>query len=126
MWNELKKIAQEQQIEFNPPMAGSIVSGLVVREEVPNLSSIDATFYDYTVLPGIREVSMSYFDAPPDVTKYTQQLAQQIKESGEINPLIVAVDLINGPYILEGGHRYDALKILGVESIPAVVVLDED
>ena len=29
-----------------------------------------------------------------------------------------------GPYILEGGHRYSALKLLGAKSFPALVVVD--
>ena len=29
-----------------------------------------------------------------------------------------------GPYILEGGHRFDALKLLGKKSFPALVVID--
>jgi hypothetical protein len=52
-------------------------------------------------------------------------LAAQIQTSGELNPLIVGVDR-NGPFIVEGSHRYDALKILNKKSIPAVVVLDLD
>src|SRR5208282_3259246 len=31
-----------------------------------------------------------------------------------------------GPFIMEGSHRYDALKILGAKEIPAVVALDLD
>ena len=105
--------------------AGSKIDGRVVRREVPNQSSIDASSNDPTVLRGIREVPMSEFPAPPDVNPRTKALAEDIKNSGEINPLIVMVDK-DGPYILEGGHRYDALKILGAKSFPAVVVVDED
>lgn len=52
-----------------------------------------------------------------------KDLAEQIRQSGELNPLIVVVDK-DGPYILEGGHRYDALGVLGKKSFPAKVVID--
>jgi Large polyvalent protein associated domain 38/ParB-like nuclease domain len=109
--------------EIGYPRAKATVSGLAVRPHVPNLGSIESSSTDSTTLPGIREVPFSYFEAPPSVTEKTKNLALQIKENGEINPLIVMVDA-KGPYILEGSHRYDALRILGKKSFPAVVVVD--
>lgn len=103
--------------------ANDVVDGRTVRSEIPNEGSIEATFEDYEILPGVREVLLSDFEAPPEVNTRTKKLAEEIRESGEINPLIVAVDS-KGPYILEGGHRYDALKILGAKSFPAKVVID--
>lgn len=102
------------------------VDGLTVRDEIPNQDSIGATFNDYTVLKKIREVSMSEFDAKPNLNERTKALAQEIKDSGEINPLIVALDDSNEPYILEGQHRFEALLELGVKSFPAMVVIDLD
>lgn len=55
----------------------------------------------------------------------TEYLAAQIQESREINPLIVVED-VKGPYILEGGHRFDALRLLRAKAFPALVVLDLD
>lgn len=108
------------------PHAGKYVDGRLVRSHVPNRDSIGASLSgDYEVLPGIREVSMSLFDAPPARTHRTRTLAEDIRQSGEINPLIVAVDE-QGPYILEGGHRYDALRILDAEAFPALVVIEEE
>lgn len=57
-------------------------------------------------------------------TKRIKELAAQIEASGEINPLIVVIDA-EGPYILEGGHRSEALFRLGAKSFPALVVIDE-
>lgn len=112
------------EIDARLKKAGDTVDGRVVRKEVPNAESIEATFgTDFTELPGIREIPMADFEAPPEITERTKALAEEIEESGEINPLIVAFDN-QGPYILEGGHRFDALKILGAESFPAVVVTD--
>jgi len=104
--------------------AGSVVDGRAVRPDTPNMGSIDATFDDYEVLPGVREIPLSEFEAPPSVNKRTKGLAEEISNSKEINPLIVAID-DQGPYILEGAHRYDALKIMGAKSFPAVVVVDK-
>lgn len=105
------------------PLAGTVVDGRVVREHVPNMGAIAASLDDYGILTGIRKVSLALFEAPPERTARTLRLADDIRASGEINPLIVVVDE-QGPYILEGGHRYDALKILGAKSFPAVVVID--
>lgn len=110
------------------PIAGERVSGLKVRSEIPNQSSISATFNDgeVTVLPGVREIPIEAFDPEyePERTTRVSDLASEIKASREINPLIVAIDE-KGPYILEGGHRYDALRSLGVKSIPAQVVMED-
>ena len=54
-----------------------------------------------------------------------KKLAEQIKESGEISPLIVVEDA-DGLYILEGSHRYDALYYLGAKSFPALLVIDQN
>jgi hypothetical protein len=106
-----------------PAVSGSKVSGMKVRDSVPNTSSIGASLDDHETLPGIREFPMSELPAPPEINARTKNLAAQIKQSGEINPLIVAIDK-DGPYILEGAHRFDALKINGAKSFPAMVVHD--
>jgi len=104
---------------------GDSVSGISVRKDIPNMGSIGASLDDYTELSGIREVSMSEFsDAPPETTERNKKLAAEIKQSGELNPLIVVLDK-DGSYILEGSHRYDAAKILKLKSIPAKVVIDK-
>lgn len=108
-----------------PLIKNNIVDGRNVRSHIPNMSSIDASIEHSTILPGIREVPMSEFDAPPVINAKTKALAEAIKTSGEINPLIVAIDK-DGAYILEGANRYDAMKILEAKSIPAKVVIDED
>lgn len=111
------------------PHAGKTVDGLDVRDEIPNMSSIGASLTDYKILPGIREVPYSDFGEAghgyADVAgnEHVRRLADAIKESGEINPLIVVVDK-DGPYILEGGHRWDALHAMGKTSFPAKIVVD--
>ena len=55
----------------------------------------------------------------------TEKLAEEIKNSNEINPLIVVYDgNPQGPYILEGGHRFDALRLLNAKSFPALVLIE--
>jgi hypothetical protein len=109
------------------PLASQTVGGLVVKEEVPNMSSIDSSLDKYQILQGVRELSMDLFTYTPPYSvqeyKRTEELAKQIKESGWISPLIVVEDA-QGFYILEGGHRFDALNMLEIKSFPAIVVKD--
>ena len=115
------------------PKAGAIVSGLHVKRDVsvPNTDSISASLTDYEVLPGIREIPVSDLGGEKSLShsssdvKRSKELAVRIKDSGQIVPLIVVVDK-EGPYILEGAHRYDALVYLGIKSFPAMVVLDQE
>lgn len=113
-------------------IAGDIVDGRLVRPHVPNTSSIYSSLDRYEVLEHIREVPFSAFTMMPKLEWYskseelrTRDLAQAIKRSKEIAPLIVVEDR-KGPYILEGGHRFDALRLLKAKSFPALVVLDLD
>ncbi len=106
------------------------VNRLLVGDEVPNTSSIAASLVDYEILSGVREVPFSAFTQMGPLRYYsvseehrTKALAGEIDQSGMINPLIVIED-IEGPYILEGAHRFDALRELGVKIFPALVVLD--
>lgn len=124
--------SRAEQDAFSDTAPGQDVSGLLVREDVPNMDSIGASLEDYSVLPGIKEVPMSAFDVDekpvyrsPSERERTLNLAQEISNNKEINPLIVVQD-DQGYYILEGGHRFYALRELGVPSFPAVVVRDEE
>lgn len=114
-------------VDSKYPTVGDEVDGRRVREHVPNYSSINATLGvhpgAYDVLDGTREVQMSEFSDPGAVTPRTKALAEEIKQSGELNPLIIGVDP-EGPFIMEGAHRFDALRILGAKSFPAVVAID--
>lgn len=119
-----------KEIDLLYPLATSAVDGRHVRERVPNTSSIESSLNDYEILPGIREVKFTLFDQMTPLVFHsaseesrTRALADSIRESSEINPLIVVIDDV-GPYILEGGHRFDALRILGATAFPAKVVLD--
>ncbi len=110
------------------PEAGKKVDGREIMEgAVPNLDSIGSTLDDYEVLPGIKEISTDLFTYTPPYSasemKRTKELAEKIKASGVIAPLIVVNDS-EGYYVLEGGHRFDALSMLGAKSFPCVVVKD--
>lgn len=124
---------EDNNIEKDFPLInGDTISGLRIKNEIPNMGSIDASLTDYEVLDGIREVSFSksFPHYPRDPKQYsvdeyerTRELAQQIKINKEISPLIIVVDN-EGPYVLEGGHRFDALRTLGIDLFPAKIVLD--
>lgn len=111
------------------------VDGRRVTSKIDNLDSISASVEHPWEMPGIREVHMEDFktvrEGPngrrpaADDERRVETLAGKIKESGKISPLIVVDDgHPDGPYILEGGHRFDALHRLGAKSFPALVVLD--
>lgn len=132
--SQSKKTIDITDVELDAvyPRSGSAVSGLTVMDgEIPNMGSIPASFNNYEILNGIREVQMSMFGGPKTVFyaaddfKRSRDLAETIHQSQQIMPLIIAVD-DEGPYILEGAHRYVALFQLGIKSFPAVVVLDLD
>src|SRR4029077_715105 len=85
------------------PKAGAVVDGRTVREHIPNMDSIAASLDDYEVMPGVREVPMAAFtldEAPLATDARTVALADAIKQSKELNPLIYEVD-DTGSTILE-------------------------
>ncbi len=123
---KLYKISQKKEY----PLASSIVDGLEVIDHVDNMGSIDSSLSNYVILDGIREVPMADFHITG--RHYSVQgsdkiarLQREIAASGQIMPLIVVVDK-EGPYILEGSTRIDALFNLGKKSFPAIVVEDKD
>jgi hypothetical protein len=106
------------------------VDGRSVSQRVPNTDSIEASLSEYEVLEGIREVPFTAFTEMGALRYYstseerrTLDLAKQIRRSQKITPLIVVEDS-RGPYVLEGGHRFDALRELGAFSFPALVAVD--
>ena len=116
--------------DFNKlSVAGSIVEGLNVTQHIPNQSSISSSLGKFIVLNDIREVSMEFFTYTPpySVSEYkkTEKLKEEIEKNQYIDPLIVVWDS-EGLYILEGGHRFDALNMLGIKSFPALIVKDLD
>ena len=115
------------------PKAGSVVDGRTVLDHVPNRDSIESSLSDYEVLPGVREISMSSMDPSYKVRPYSKsesdrldRLQVKIEQSKTISPLIIVVDKEKHPYILEGGHRFDALRRMRAKSFPALVVIDTE
>jgi hypothetical protein len=125
-----KKLVNESTTNTTQyPVVAGTVDGREVLPEVPNMSSIEATLDDYEILSGIREVPMKDFGGPKSVFyaaddfERSKKLAETIRQSNKISPLIIIIDK-EGPYILEGAHRFVALHYLGAKSFPAKVVLD--
>lgn len=111
--------------------SGDTVDGFRVRTDIPNTDSISATFDEdeYEELPGLREVAIDDLGVSDykskDDNDRVKYLAEQLKESEEISPLIVVVDS-DGPYVLEGNHRARAMKKLGKKKVPALVIVHYD
>ena len=118
------------QVNKNYPVAGAMVDGRNVLENVDNTSSIGASLYKWYVLPDIREVPMSDFEVSGrhysvQGTNRINQKGREIHESNTISPLLVVVDK-DGPYVLEGTHRINALHNIKAKSFPALVVIDTE
>jgi len=120
------------EVEARYPRAGKYVGDYYVRKDVPNMDSIDGYFGESETLPGIRIVKMSDMGPSPaagwrsKVSERVKRLAEAIRESQELNPLIVGIDYKTGPFIIEGSHRIDALDYLDAKVFPAVVVVGYD
>ncbi len=116
--------------ELSYPPAGDVVGSLRVRPgPVPNAQSAEGYFPSSRTLPGIREVSLA--DWGPHQPSYSatenaryRSLAQEIQTSGEVSPLLVGVDVHGEPFIIEGEHRLEALRLLKAKSFPARVVME--
>lgn len=110
------------------PVAGPIVDGNVVREQIPNMGSISASLDDYEILPKVRVFPIYDFAGCSSYSyssglRKCKELIEQIKYNKELNPLII-VEEKNGPYVLEGSHRMSACVDLGLKEVPALIVLD--
>jgi len=123
------KVVKGAAKAFKKLFADDVVNGMRIRQDIPNQSSIGASLTDYST-QGLQEVPMSAFETvgkpkyrSVQEEKRTKELARQIQENKELNPLIVVKDA-EGHYILEGGHRFDALRELGIDSFPALMVHD--
>lgn len=127
------KLVRAADRAFRP--AGPLVDRRRVLPEVSNTSSISSSFNKFVVLPGIRTVPLRLFNTKLDALFYAAndhdravRLAEAIRASREISPLIVVVDHkgARAPYVLEGAHRLGALGLLRARSLPALVVVDLD
>jgi len=125
------KIVKGAAKAFKKLFEDDVVNGMRVRTDIPNLSSIGASLDNYST-HGLQEVPMSAFETvgkpryrSVQERERTQELARQIQQNKELNPLIVVKDA-EGHYILEGGHRFDALRELDIDSFPALMVHDLD
>ena len=151
IWGERKYIPRKKQLSQNMiannnvnwfnkisaldwdikyPLAESTIDGLTVGENIPNMSSIEASLTDYEILDGIRKIPMwdsggakESFYSSDDIQK-TLNLAKEIKRTRRIDPLIVEVNDQDDLSIIEGNHRLAALVELKVNFFPAIVVVD--
>lgn len=115
-----------------PRVSGGKVSGMTVRAQVPNRSSIRSSFENPEILKGIREIPMDDlrdpeskgYSAADDISR-VDKLAGEIRQSGEINPLIVGIDENGSLEVIEGRHRLEALAKNNAKSVPALVVREK-
>lgn len=112
------------------PRASSVVDGYRVRSDIPNTSSIGGYFDKQETLRGVRVVPMNELPEAKHIFyavndwKHSEQLAEVIKASREIAPLIVGLDVADGGlFIIEGAHRSAALHMLKAKEAPALIVV---
>jgi hypothetical protein len=96
------------------------------------VNSAQAHFNESEIAPGVREIPFSLlgpllegYDTPKEIERIAD-LAENIKASGEIEPLFVGLDPDGSLYIMEGQHRARALLLLGYDAVPARLVVDMD
>lgn len=124
MWSSAAAMARRYR------QAKGAVDGRTIRNpsEIPNEDSIAATLDDWDELPGLREVPLYDFELTgrwysAEGSERIRALQLEIQASDEISPLIVVID-DEGPYILEGATRAEALYNLDAKTFPAKVVID--
>lgn len=118
-----------KDIDSTYPIVKDQIDGLSIRKDIPNMSSISSSLDEYQIINGVRSIPTSSFNLTGKSYSVSEcnridELAKRISFSKEINPLIVVLDA-QGLYILEGGHRAEAIYKLGFKSFPAIVVVDE-
>ena len=126
------KLLEIYEYEKEYPKVGPTVDGRIVGDDISNTDSIRASLYNYIVCDDLREIPILAFEDNGKPSFYSirekervEELANDIKISGRIDPLIVVIDE-EGLYVLEGSHRFDALKLLDAKSFPALLVVDTD
>ncbi len=128
--NDLKKI-QPNLDEETPVLSDS---KKLKQENLPDLEIVESReVYDAieaeiggdigAMDSKIRYIPVQEYDV--DENKRSRQIAEQILENEYIEPLIVAYDKKGNPYIVEGQHRAAALKQLGYEKAPVIVIYDK-
>jgi hypothetical protein len=120
----------ERADQAYPRISGTTWKRMDLMELGSSVNSISASLgEDYEELPGFRELPYSDFGDPNTMFysandwKRAEILAEKIRLNRKIEPLIIAIDS-EGPYILEGGHRFVALSRLGFQSFPALVIIE--
>lgn len=123
---------------------GSTVGALEVTEDIPNMGSLSASYdEDEYEVKGLRLIPVSkfgkfdkriaksgysygahdWFYSRSDLQK-AKALKKAITQNRWIDPLIVGED-DEGLFVLEGQHRYVALRDLGASHIPALFFVEQ-
>ena len=95
------------------------------------IDTANSTYNDQEIARGIREVSIddSYIDINKNLyssakeKSYIMRLADEIKNNEKIEPLILGLEPDGETWVIEGQHRIRALKQLGFNTFPAVIVV---
>ena len=92
-------------------------------------TSAQATYSEYLVAHGLRAIDLSLlgdlagYDSPVERRRIAS-LAQAIQLNGEIEPVFAALDSDGDLWLVEGQHRARAFVLLGIDTIPARVMVE--
>ena len=111
------------------PLAGDTVDGRTTSTKVDNFDSVGSSYLSFEEIPGIREMDLRTWGAEGgfvavDDIRHVDELAEAIRESNHIDPVIIGVGKDGEPVVVEGAHRVAAMQKLGANSIPVKLVVD--
>jgi hypothetical protein len=90
-----------------------------------------SNFMEYEVVPYIVAISMDLisplggYNNPKELARI-ENLAEKIKESGKISPIIVGLEPNGEFWVVEGQHRSRAFQLMGEKMIPAMVIVNTE
>lgn len=94
----------------------------VATKRIPNRSSAYGHYEHYTIGRSVENVPLSELISTYARPARVRELAELIRQSGKVDPIIVGVSLDGTTEVIEGQHRVAALKQLGAQKVPALIV----
>lgn len=110
-------------IEAMPHSTGGASSvGNAMLNAAPNTASLSRDRVPGISMASIDEIKINSYQPRHDFdTKAIEELAQSIRESGLIQPLIVRKAQVSGYELIAGERRLRASKLAGLKQVPIVI-----
>ena len=90
----------------------------------------EANFMSFEAVPYVVEIEISKlglygYDSPKEV-KRIKDLAEKIRETEKISPIIVGLEPNGEFWVVEGQHRSRAFELMGEKMIPARLLINTE